>query len=94
MTNPTFSACVEHNVNSPPPGVDPLAAAAILGGVLGGGAMVWAGASIDPNPVGTVEARQVADAYNRDLRQRWACPPGRTASTSACCPTSSRAAPG
>ena len=61
-------------MNSTPMAVDPLAIAAVLGGVLGGGAMVWAGAAVDPNPVGTVEARQLADAYNRDLRQRLGVP--------------------
>jgi hypothetical protein len=70
VTNPGFSACVDRNVNSTPMSPDPLAIAAALGGVLGGGAMVWAGAAVDPNPVGTVQARQLADAYNQELRQR------------------------
>jgi len=70
VTNPGFSACVDRNVNSTPTSPDPLAIAAALGGLLGGGAMVWAGAAVDPNPVGTVEARQLADAYNQELRRR------------------------
>lgn len=72
VTAPGFATCVDRNAHQ---GFDATAGAIALGGTLLGGGLVWAGAAIDPNPVGTVEARQLADAYNRELRQRLGAAP-------------------
>ncbi len=72
VTAPGFATCVDRNAHQ---GFDATAGAIALGVTLLGGGLVWAGAAIDPNPVGTVEARQLADAYNRELRQRLGAAP-------------------
>jgi hypothetical protein len=41
-----------------------------VGGIVGGGIALIVGASIDPDPMGTVGKRELAESYNRDLWQR------------------------
>jgi len=64
-SSPNFSACVAQNANQ---GVSATPFIIGTGTALVGGSLVLAGASIDPNPVDTVEARQLADAYNQGLK--------------------------
>lgn len=71
-TSPGFSACVDRNVHQGP---DTGTALLFLGGTLVGGGLMWAGAAVDPNPVSPVEARRLAEAYNRELRERVTPPP-------------------
>jgi hypothetical protein len=53
-----------------PPPVDPAIGWLVVGGVVAGGGVFIAGAGMDPDPVGSVGKRQLAEAYNRDLWQR------------------------
>ena len=48
----------------------PRARVARGGGIVAGGVVFIAGAGIDPDPVGDVGKRQLAEAYNRELWQR------------------------
>jgi hypothetical protein len=50
--------------------IDPAFGWLAVGSIVAGGAVLITGASIDPDPVGTVGKRQLADAYNRDLWQK------------------------
>jgi hypothetical protein len=58
-----------------PTPVDPAIGWLAVGGIVGGGVAVVAGAGLDPDPVGTVGKRQLAEAYNRDLWQRLSSEP-------------------
>lgn len=49
---------------------DPALAWIAVGGILAGGVVFITGAGIDPDPVGTVGKRQLAEAYNGELWQR------------------------
>lgn len=69
VTSPSFGACVQRSVATHQ-GFDATTSLVFLGGAMLGGGLLWAGAAIDPNPVDSVGARQLADEYNRDLRQR------------------------
>jgi hypothetical protein len=53
-----------------PAPVDPALGFLAVGGIVGGGIALIAGATIDPDPMGTVGKRQLAEAYNRELWQR------------------------
>jgi len=59
---------------SPAP-VDPAFGWLAVGGVVAGGGVFLAGAGIDPDPVGTVGKRQLAETYNRDLWDRLSSEP-------------------
>jgi len=53
-----------------PPPPDPAIAWLAVGGIVAGGGVVIAGAGMDPDPVGTVGKRQLAETYNREPWQR------------------------
>jgi hypothetical protein len=53
-----------------PSPVDPAVGFLAVGGIVGGGIALIVGASIDPDPMGTVGKRELAESYNRDLWQR------------------------
>jgi hypothetical protein len=55
--------------------VDPALGFLAVGGIVGGGIVMISGAAVDPDPVGTVGKRQLAEAYNRDLWQRLSSEP-------------------
>jgi hypothetical protein len=50
--------------------VDPAIGWLAVGGIVAGGGVLIAGAGIDPDPMGDVGKRQLAEAYNRELWQR------------------------
>ena len=58
-----------------PTPVDPAIGWLAVGGIVAGGGVLIAGAGIDPDPVGTVGKRQLAEAYNRELWQRLSAQP-------------------
>jgi hypothetical protein len=58
-----------------PTPVDPAIGWLAVGGIVAGGVVGIVGAGIDPDPVGTVGKRQLADAYNRDLWQKLSSEP-------------------
>lgn len=53
-----------------PTAVEPALGWLAVGGIVAGGVVLIAGAGIDPDPVGDVGKRQLAETYNRDLWQR------------------------
>jgi hypothetical protein len=53
-----------------PASVDPALGWLAVGGIVTGGVVAIVGAGINPDPVGDVGKRQLAEAYNRDLWQR------------------------
>ena len=57
------------------PPVDPAYGWLSLASSVGGGVAFIAGAGINPDPVGTVGKRQLAETYNRDLWQRLTAEP-------------------
>jgi len=50
--------------------VDPALGWLAVGGIVTGGVVAIVGAGINPDPVGDVGKRELADAYNRDLWQK------------------------
>jgi len=58
-----------------PAPIDPALGWVSLGSIVAGGAVMIAGAGIDPDPVGRVGKRELADAYNRELWQRLSSEP-------------------
>jgi hypothetical protein len=58
-----------------PSPVDPALGVLAVGGIVGGGIALISGAAVDPDPVGTVGKRQLAEAYNRDLWERLSTEP-------------------
>jgi len=58
-----------------PSPVDPALGVLAVGGIVGGSITLIVGAGVDPDPVGTVGKRQLAEAYNRDLWQRLSTEP-------------------
>lgn len=58
-----------------PAPVDPAVGWLSVASIVGGGVAFIAGAGIDPDPVGTVGKRQLAETYNRDLWQRLTAEP-------------------
>ena len=55
--------------------VDPAIGWLAVGGIVAGGGVMIAGAGIDPDPVGSVGKRELAEAYNRDLWQKLSSEP-------------------
>ena len=55
--------------------IDPAVGWVALGGIVAGGIVFISGAGIDPDPVGTVGKRQLAETYNRELWQRLSTEP-------------------
>ena len=53
-----------------PTPVDPALGWLAVGGIVAGGVVTIVGAGINPDPVGDVGKRQLAETYNRDLWQR------------------------
>jgi hypothetical protein len=60
---------------STPTPIDPAVGAIAVGGIVAGGIVFIAGAGVDPDPVGTVGKRQLAETYNRELWQRLSSEP-------------------
>ncbi|HEY3587927.1 MAG TPA: hypothetical protein VGK85_12275 [Myxococcaceae bacterium] len=58
-----------------PSPVDPALGLLAVGGIVGGGIVLISGAAVDPDPVGTVGKRQLAEAYNRELWERLSTEP-------------------
>ena len=58
-----------------PTPVDPAIGWLAVGGIVAGGGVMIAGAGIDPDPVGSVAKRELAEAYNRDLWQKLSSEP-------------------
>ena len=58
-----------------PTPVDPAIGWLAVGGIVAGGGVMIAGAGIDPDPVGSVGKRELAEAYNRDLWQKLSSEP-------------------
>ncbi len=55
--------------------IDPAFGWLALGSIVTGGIVFITGASVDPDPVGTVGKRQLAETYNRELWQRLSTEP-------------------
>jgi len=55
--------------------IDPAFGWVAMGSIVAGGIVFISGAGIDPDPVGTVGKRQLAETYNRELWQRLSTEP-------------------
>ena len=66
---PAFGQCLAERSSRADSGL--LTASVVgLGGGLLGGALLLAGASINPNPIDASQMRELADGYNHRLRQQ------------------------
>jgi hypothetical protein len=69
VTSPSFAQCSDAEASRASTGV--LAAAAVgISGLLVGGGLFLAGAATNPNPLDASRMRELADQYNRQLKQR------------------------